>query len=666
MSGCGGHEKVWWTAQELAEAALKGLPRTKRKINELAQRDGWAWKTDTAGLPLARPRKGQRGGGLEYSRGVLPPATLADMVRQGLAASVRAPDAAIPETPRDQLWAWFEIQPAKTRDEARRRLAALDEIETLRDGGHTVTSAVAIAAGRHQVSAATLYEWRKLVKGAPAAERLPRLAPRRLGGSAEAEIDGEVWWLFKSDYLRQERPTLNSCWRRAKERAEGLGLAVPHVKTFQRRLDREVNQLVLARMRGGPEAVRHTVAPLTRSVMDLQALEAVNIDGHEWDVFVDFGAKADGSRDIARPMMVMIQDVYSRKVLAWRIGRSESAAVVQLTFADLFRNHGIPGHCVFDNGRAFASKWITGGTAYRFRGKVLPGDSLGLMASLGIQVHWTKPYRGQSKPIERAFRDLEGNIGTHPAFAGANTGRSPLHKPENYGSRAVPIDDFKAVLNAGIAEHNARTGRRTEAAAGRSFDIAFAESVRAGVVTRATEADLRMALLAAEKVRADKVNGSVSLFGNVYRSQAMLDHAGKLLVARFDPDNLHRDIHLYDFHTGIYLASAEIWEAAGFFDQAGAKRMARLEADARRMARVAAEAQQLADAQAVAEAYRVDGVDPTQAPEPAAIRPMRVRGGAAAALKPAEPARRPLLDRLNLEDLAPERATRPALRLIES
>lgn len=666
MTVMGGNQQTWWTAQEMADAALPGLPGTKRKINELAQRHGWAFEVDTAGHPLARPRVGQRGGGLEYHRNLLPPAATAALIKRGLASPAEVTEPAAVVTTRDQLWTWFERQTAKVQDEARRRLDAINAMNALQDSGHSVTSAVAIVAGAQKVSGATLYEWRKLIKGVPPSERLPRLAPQRQGCVLEAEIDPDAWRLFTSDYLRQEGPpTLASCWRRLNDDwAKPRGVTLPHPKTFLRRVEREFNPLVIARMRYGKEALRQTVAPLQRTVLDLHALEAVNIDGHEWDVRVDFGLKADGSPDIARPMMVMIQDVYSRKVVAWRIGRSESAALVQLAFADLFKNHGIPGHCVFDNGRAFASRWITGGAPYRFRGKALPGDPLGLMASLGIQVHFTTPYRGQSKPIERAFGDLERNVGTHPAFAGAYTGRSTQHKPENYGSRAVPLADFMAVVEKGIAEHNARPNRRTEAAAGRSFDIAFDESYRASVITKATEADLRMALLTAEKVRSDKRNGSISLFGNTYFAPDLLAHAGQALTVRFDPENLHDDVHVYERASGAFICAAEIWDAAGFFDVEGAKRKARLDADARRKAREAIEAANLVEAHEVAARYAAQA-EPAPSPVAAAIRPARVRGGAALAVRVQEPAARSLIDRLNLEVLAPEREARPALRLVD-
>ena len=46
----------WWSAAELAEAGLPDLPRTKRKVNEMARREGWG------GVPgKVRRRRASRG-----------------------------------------------------------------------------------------------------------------------------------------------------------------------------------------------------------------------------------------------------------------------------------------------------------------------------------------------------------------------------------------------------------------------------------------------------------------------------------------------------------------------------------------------------------------------------------------------------------------------------
>src|SRR3546814_346519 len=160
-----------------------------------------------------------------------------------------------------------------------------------------------------------------------------------------------------------------------------------------------------------------------RTVAELHALELVNIDGHKVDVFVKW---PDGR--IVRPIIIGIQDVYSRKFLSHRVSDTESVIPTRLAMADLFREFGIPKGCVLDNGRAFASKWITGGAKTRFRFKIKGEEPVGVRTGLGVRTHWTIPYRGQSKPIERAWRDFCDTIAKHPAFAGAY--RSEEHTSE--------------------------------------------------------------------------------------------------------------------------------------------------------------------------------------------------------------------------------------------
>ena len=58
--------KLWFTASELADLRLPGLPDSKRGIAKLADRDGWAERTS-----LCRTRAGV-GGGLEYHIDLLP------------------------------------------------------------------------------------------------------------------------------------------------------------------------------------------------------------------------------------------------------------------------------------------------------------------------------------------------------------------------------------------------------------------------------------------------------------------------------------------------------------------------------------------------------------------------------------------------------------------
>ncbi|MDB5432390.1 MAG: hypothetical protein JWP35_3506 [Caulobacter sp.] len=656
-----GGSKSWFNAHELAELKLPGLPGAKRKVNELAAANRWALKAGKAGEPLARPRAG-RGGGLEYHFSVLPAAAVLDLAKRGLVAAPApepVPVLAAPAkvvTCRDQLWAWFERQPAKVKAEAARRLQVIQDVEAF-ERAATRTAAIAQAACQANVSMGTVWNWIGLIEGVGGPDRLPNLAPRRVGGGAEKEPDPELFRYFKSLYLKPEARSWAFCYRLTAEIATARGLVLPHLKTLQRKLEREVDPRLVIASRSGADALRETIPPQRRSVADLHALELVNIDGHRWDVFVRW---PDGH--IARPMMVAIQDVYSRKFLAWRISETESAVLTRLAFADLFRDFGIPDGCLLDNGRAFASKWITGGTANRFRFTVRPEEPLGLLTQLDIKIHWALPFRGSSKPIERGFGDFCQNLAKHPAFAGAYTGNHPGAKPENYGSKAIDLDLFTKVVSRGIAEHNAREGRRTEMAQGRSFDTTFAESYASAPIRRATPEQQRMALLAPARLFADRKSGALTFAGNRYYHEALFDLAGHRVDVKFDPDNLHQGLHVYR-PDGSYLAEALCDMPVGFLSVDAAKVRAKREAELRANNRRQEELENLLSCADIA-ALLPDDEPEDETIQPTVMRPVRLRGRGAAAAHATAP-RASILDRLNIEDLASARGARAPLRLVE-
>ncbi|MCX9146591.1 transposase domain-containing protein [Erythrobacter sp. WG] len=601
---------TWFTAAELADLALPGLPADKRGINRRADAERWHSRLGPDNRLLVRTRKG-RGGGVEFHASLLPGEARIELARRGMIRTAPAEPAT-----QSTAWSWYDSQSAGVKAEAERRLEVVAEIQLLTEAGTTKSAAVAAASASHAVGQATVWNWLRLIDGLPRADWLPALAPRRKGGGAEAEIHPDLWEAFKSDYLRNAKPTLTNVYRRTAKIAAANGLSMPSERTFRRRLEREIPAEVLVLRREGAEALRRAVPANRRTVAELQAMEWVNIDGHKFDVF----ARTPDGR-IVRPMMVAIQDVYSRKILAHRIGTEESAVLTRLAFADLFRDWGIPGHVVLDNGRAFASKWITGGSKTRFRFKIRDEEPMGLLPGLGVKTHFTIPYRGQSKPIERAFRDLCDSIAKHPAFEGAYTGNSPMAKPENYGSRAVEWDRFCAVVAEGIADHNAQTGRRTETAKGRSFDEVFAESYAVAPIQKVVDpAVLRMALLAADQKLVGRQTGVLELEGNRYWHPQMFALRGQRVTVRFDPDNLHSSVHLYDTQ-GHYLMEAELLADEGFATTAGAKETAKRAANVKRRAKELEAAERLLSPDQVA-ALQARPI-PEIKPEPGVVRPVR-------------------------------------------
>lgn len=549
----------WWTADELAEAGLPDMPATKRNINKMADRLGWR---TTPGCARRRPG---RGGGWEYHWSVLPMAAR----RALLASAAREPE----ERPaRDAAWAEYEALPDRDKEKAADRLRALQFAEGLHRSGCTQVVAMAEAAREQGVSPRTLYNWAEMVEGVAHADRLAYLAPRhrmaRRRAVARAEVSEEFWNYLKSDYLRLERPSFSSCYRRAARVAREEGWETAPERTMRRRLDAEVSPLTITLCRKGVDALKRLYPAQTRDRLSLHALEAVNADYHRFDVFVRWPAEPgsnSGEGEIVRPQLVAFQDIYSGRILSWRIDRTPNKVGVSLALGDLIERFGIPARVVLDNGREFANKFLTGGVPTRYRFKVKDDDIPGVLTTLGVQVHWATPYSGQSKPIERAFRDLADDIARDPRFAGAYTGNRPDAKPENYGSAAIPLEAFLRIVAAGIEEHNARPGRRGQTTAGRSILETFEASYASAPIRKATAEQRRLWLMGAEGVRADSRTGLVRFMGNEYWAEWLHEVAGQKLVARFDPADLRGGLHLYAL-SGEYLGLAGCREAGGFFD----------------------------------------------------------------------------------------------------
>jgi hypothetical protein len=306
----------------------------------------------------------------------------------------------------EALWGAYARRKNGPKDEAARRLRIIQEVHALVENGASRVEAIATVLPRHGVkSPQTFYSWEARVVGLHRSDWLAALAPHYVNVAPEAECSPKAWELLKTLYLTESRAPFKECLRRVREAAQESGWTLPSARTLMRRI-KAIPWAIRKKEREGTEALRRSVPAQRRSRAHFHALEAVNADGYKWDVRVRW---PDG--EICLPMMVSFQDLYSNLILSWRVDRSENKDSVRLAFGDLVELWGVPDHVYLDNGRGFASKWITGGTPTRYRFKVKAEEPDGIMTQLGCAVHWTTPYHGQSKPIERAHRDFAQNTG---------------------------------------------------------------------------------------------------------------------------------------------------------------------------------------------------------------------------------------------------------------
>jgi hypothetical protein len=583
------------------EEIARACSISRRHAHRRAVREGWQ--------RVELPGKAHAFG---YREADLPAGVrLALSLARGAALTTPADDSR-----RSHMWALFERKPDTIKAKAKARLDVVEAISREMERGAGKLAAIELAAARTGEHASTIRRWLELIADVSRNDWLPALAPKWNGRTKTVDCTIEAWEFFKADFLRMSQPRAEPCYRRLEEAAAAHGWTFPSLRTLQRRLARELPPALQRYARGGPDALKRMFPAQRRDHAVFHALEAINGDGHRFDVFC---RGADGKA--FRPTLLAWQDIYSGKWLGWRVGIDECAELVRLSFSDVCRHHGLPSHAYLDNGRAFASKWNTGGIANRYRFKFRAEEPDGVFKQLGVAIHWTDPYSGQSKPIERGFQDVIEAISKHPLCEGAYTGGNPMAKPENYGSRAVPFDQFTALVDDRMHALNRREGRRSAVAAGRSFDATFAESYERAPIRKATEEQLRLLLLAAEGVTARADTGAVHLYGNTYWSDspALARMAGRKVVARFDPQRLDQPIHVYGLD-GRYLCAAACQELAGFNDIDQARAHARGRKTWLKGVKLQAEGERTMDASRVAALLPKSPEPP--APAASVVRPL--------------------------------------------
>jgi putative transposase len=433
------------------------------------------------------------------------------------------------------------------------------------------------------VSARSIWDWFEAVEGKRLDDRLPFLAPRHRKKAKKAKVAScapEFMDRLKTLYLRLEKPSFTFAYSDAVKLAVHNGWDYLCERTARRWLEEQVPRISRVFAREGLIGLEKCFPPMIRDKTGMVALEGVNADCHKIDTFVLW----PGVDKPMRPQIVAFQDIFSGKILSWRVDRDPNKVAVMSAFGEMVETYGIPHHCLFDNGKEFANKWLTGGTQHRFKFRVREDDPLGVLPQLGIQVHFARPAHGQSKPIERSFRDMADRVAKDIRFAGAYVGNRPDAKPENYMSRAIPLADFVRVLEQAIADHNARIGRGSETARGRSFDETFAESYAANPIRKATAEQRRLWLMGQQVMTLHKTHGRLMLFKNGYHADWMSEIAGQKIIARFDPEDLHAGVYIYALD-GSYLGYADCQQKVAFFNLAGAQAGAKRDAQRRRVER---------------------------------------------------------------------------------
>ncbi|MBF0784329.1 transposase [Muribacter muris] len=593
---------MWITTQDLL--GLPTMPKTTQGINFRAKQENWE----------RRRKAGVRGNVFEYHLHSLPPETQ-QAIRLRSALEI-VPIGEMPEQkPNFELARKLNEASDKARDKAKVKVEVCLQIKQCLDQDFPLMTALNNVAKANNISAGSLKNWYYKVKDHPVHDWQAVLIGESGKGkkpSRKAFIEQEAWDCFLADYLRPEKPDLRASYRRTAEIAKHYGWKIASFQTFQRRIVEEVPYEVILLKREGANAVAKLVPSLQRTVKDLMAGEWINGDGYQHNVFVKWH-----TGEIVRPKTWFWQDVRTRKILGYRTAISENTDSIRHALMDVIYQYGIPCTITLDNTRAAANKAMTGGIENRYRFKHNELDPKGIMPILGIEVHFTSILygegHGQAKPVERAFGwgGIGEKVDKRPELSGFYTGKNVLEKPDNYngGKDGADYAVFLQALAAGVAEYNSQTDRKTELCQHDktlSFDKVWERDYAPTNIKQASPEQLRLLFLQAETVSI-KRNGEFSLkaagklYGltNTYWAESLIGIKAQKVVARFDPDNLHGSVYVYDLE-GKFLAEAVCREAKGFGDTRAAREQDRLRKQVVKNAKKQAENLEMLDAHELA------------------------------------------------------------------
>lgn len=430
--------KLWYSAAELAELALPGLPERQESIIRFADRKGW-----NRNARLARPRVG-RGGGMEYRIELLP-----IDARMHLLALFVEPEAGAAEI--ETAPDYVGVNPAskgaiEARD-ARLHVVGLFKAWHAKAGLGTFTAVAAFAdlynAGKvitpawvlavvHSVSARSLWRWLQASRTGEV-DRLgvDRGASRRGKGIMDEAEGGAL--KAKILALHAHQPHLSADHIRTICRDQfgdtvayrGAPVAMPTIRAFQTLLKKlkSSHRAELLALHN-PDAFKSRMRVSGSSAHLIQRLnEQWQIDASPVDVLC---REKDGT--IGRHSVYVCVDVFSRRIITY-VSRTPRAEAVGLLLKKALLAWGVPERIKTDNGSDFVAR-----------------ATKRLLAALKIETETSTPFSPEQKGVvERAIGTLQRDLmPTLPGFIGHSVADRKAIENRKAFSKRLGQDDARA------------------------------------------------------------------------------------------------------------------------------------------------------------------------------------------------------------------------------
>lgn len=552
--------KAWLTAQEIAAEALPGLPATERAIQIMADREGW-----NLDVFRARKRVG-RGGGMEYSIGLLP--SLAQVTYRQRSILV----GPVAEPAKVQPGAALSGRAALERDA---RLAILQAYEAFARGQRlNQQGCEALFVSKYQAgtfaiepwvrecvpsfSRRTLARWRADAQADANRLGVDRSAARKGKGMLETANDGDVHRFILA--LLAHQPHLSAAQVVGQCRGEfgdtiqvvrGGGVVetvpMPPLRTFQAALkalktDKKVlltkltnpDQFRSTMRLSGTGTLRHVTEPNTLWQIDASPVDALCTDG--------------------RHAVYACIDIATRRLKLY-ITKTPRAEAVGLLLRKAILAWGVPAEIKTDNGSDFTAK-----------------ATKRLLASLGIEMTLSDPFSPEQKGfVERVIGTFQHDCVTLiPGFVGHSvTDRKAIESRKSFAQRLGEDDAKTFAVNCTATEMQAHFDawaelhyeQREHGSLGKRSPFMVAASA-AHTIRRVDERALDLLLAPMAKGDGTRVVQKTGIRVNDIHYLNGSIMPGTRVFVRHDPQDLGR-VFLFGTEDGDFLGEAVNVELSG-------------------------------------------------------------------------------------------------------
>lgn len=411
--------KTHYSAKELAQLKLPGLPGASRNIRERAKKESWTFQ-----------KRKNIGGGREYALESLPPeaqATIRERAYQAILANKHNENATCaiasrqPVADRDDITllrqcpAVLERKVSELTEKQKRvadaRAALAMEVERLRDAGMSRTAAVKYIAGasrhdslpphlqaiaaianarkgaRNGICERSLQGWVSIFEASrPGIERMSLLAP----GHLKAKKPEQIKWLpdFLAHWRSRKGPCLREAYRAFKVKWEetwagqpAVAAICPSYDAVRRAMDK-LPRREKARGRVSGSAMLACEVYQKRDWSRMPVNGCWITDGKSLDMKV---AHPVHGRPFT-PELTLVLDGRTRYCVGWSLALAENVIAVADAYRHAMKHYGKPLMAYSDNG---------GGET----NKTLDADVTGIFSRLGIDHPTSIPGRAQSRGI---------------------------------------------------------------------------------------------------------------------------------------------------------------------------------------------------------------------------------------------------------------------------